>query len=120
MNLFTEAAEAAGPHRERLDVLAGGRRGTGARRGPLRRRVSAVPHAVYDRIEQPVLAQGRSGSSTATRACSCCCSSNFFLLELVDDPRWGAIVSTLLAAVALVVAISDPDAGETVNRGRRS
>ena len=42
--------------------------------------------------------------------------ANFFLLELVDDPRWGAIGSTLLAAVALVVAISDPDAGHTVNR----
>jgi hypothetical protein len=41
---------------------------------------------------------------------------NFFLLELIDDPRWGAIVSTLLAAVALVVAISDPDAGESVSR----
>jgi hypothetical protein len=41
---------------------------------------------------------------------------NFFLLELIDDPRWGAIVSTLLAAVALVVAISDPDAGETISR----
>jgi hypothetical protein len=40
---------------------------------------------------------------------------NFLLLELIDDPRWGAIVSTLLAAVALVVAISDPDAGETVS-----
>jgi hypothetical protein len=40
---------------------------------------------------------------------------NFFLLELIDDPRWGAIVSTVLAAVALVVAISDPDAGETVS-----
>ena len=34
--------------------------------------------------------------------------ANFFLLELVDDPRWGAIGSTLLAAAALVVAISDP------------
>jgi hypothetical protein len=40
---------------------------------------------------------------------------NFLLLELIDDPRWGAIVSTLLAAVALVVAISDPDAGEAVS-----
>jgi len=39
---------------------------------------------------------------------------NFFLLELIDDPRWGALGSTLLAAVALVVAISDPDAGETL------
>jgi voltage-gated potassium channel len=37
--------------------------------------------------------------------------ANFFLLELVDDPRWGAIGSTLLAAAALVVAISDPEAG---------
>jgi hypothetical protein len=42
--------------------------------------------------------------------------ANFFLLELVDDARWGAIGSTLLAAVALVVAISDPDAGHTVTR----
>jgi hypothetical protein len=42
--------------------------------------------------------------------------ANFFLLELVDDARWGAIGSTLLAAVALVVAISDPDAGRTVTR----
>jgi Ion channel len=39
---------------------------------------------------------------------------NFFLLELVDDPRWGAIGSTVLAAAALVVAINDPDAGETL------
>jgi voltage-gated potassium channel len=37
--------------------------------------------------------------------------ANFFLLELVDDPRWGAIGSTLLAAAALVVAISDPATG---------
>src|SRR6476619_5494804 len=42
--------------------------------------------------------------------------ANFFLLEIIDDPRWGAIGSTLLAAVALIVAISDPDAGETVNK----
>jgi hypothetical protein len=41
---------------------------------------------------------------------------NFFLLELIHDRRWGALASTLLAAVALVVAISDPDAGETVSR----
>ena len=38
--------------------------------------------------------------------------ANFFLLELVDDPRWGAIGSTLLSALALIVAISDPDASE--------
>ena len=42
--------------------------------------------------------------------------ANFFLLELVDDPRWGALGSTLLAAGALVVAISDPDAGHKVTR----
>jgi hypothetical protein len=42
--------------------------------------------------------------------------ANFFLLELVDDPRWGALGSTLLSAVSLVVAISDPDAGHTVSR----
>lgn len=40
--------------------------------------------------------------------------ANFFLLEVVDDPRWGAIGSTFLSAAALVVAISDPDAGERV------
>jgi hypothetical protein len=42
--------------------------------------------------------------------------ANFLLLELVDDRRWGAAGSTALAAVALVVAISDPDAGEHVTR----
>ena len=42
--------------------------------------------------------------------------ANFLLLELVDDPRWGAIGSTLLSAAALVVAISDPQAGQTIKR----
>jgi len=42
--------------------------------------------------------------------------ANFLLLELVDDPRWGAIGSTILSAVALVVAISDPQAGTRVSR----
>jgi ion channel len=42
--------------------------------------------------------------------------ANFFLLELVDDTRWGALGSTLLAALALVVAISDPTTGDTINR----
>jgi hypothetical protein len=42
--------------------------------------------------------------------------ANFLLLELIDDPRWGAVASTLLGAVALVVAISDPAAGETITR----
>ncbi len=37
--------------------------------------------------------------------------ANFFLLELVNDLRWGAIGSTLLGALALLVAISDPEAG---------
>jgi hypothetical protein len=42
--------------------------------------------------------------------------ANFLLLELVDDPRWGALGSTLLAAAALVVAISDPETGHRVTR----
>lgn len=41
---------------------------------------------------------------------------NFLLLELVDDARWGAVGSTLLSAVALVVAISDPDIGHRLER----
>ena len=42
--------------------------------------------------------------------------ANFFLLQLVADARWGAIGSTLLSALALVVAISDPDAGHRITR----
>jgi len=42
--------------------------------------------------------------------------ANFFLLELVDNARWGAIGSTLLSVVALVVAVSDPDAGRGMSR----
>jgi voltage-gated potassium channel len=42
--------------------------------------------------------------------------ANFFLLELINDPRWGAVGSTLLSAVALIVAISDPDAGKHIER----
>jgi hypothetical protein len=42
--------------------------------------------------------------------------ANFMLLELVDDPRWGAIGSTILSAAALIVAISDPDVGEGLKR----
>ena len=41
--------------------------------------------------------------------------ANFFLLQLVDDPRWGAIGSTFLSALALVVAISDPAAGNKLH-----
>jgi hypothetical protein len=40
--------------------------------------------------------------------------ANFFLLELVDDPRWAALGSTILAAAALVVAISDPATGQRI------
>jgi hypothetical protein len=42
--------------------------------------------------------------------------ANFLLLELVDDRRWGAIGSTILSALALVVAISDPHSGHHVTR----
>lgn len=42
--------------------------------------------------------------------------ANFFLLELVEDERWGALGSTLLAAAALVVAISDPESGHRLSR----
>jgi hypothetical protein len=42
--------------------------------------------------------------------------ANFLLLEVVDDTRWGVLGSTLLAALALVVAISDPATGHSVNR----
>jgi Ion channel len=42
--------------------------------------------------------------------------ANFFLLELVDDVRWGAVGSTLLSAAALLVAISDPEAGHHIAR----
>jgi hypothetical protein len=41
---------------------------------------------------------------------------NFFLLELVDDVRWGALGSTLLSSAALVVAISDPESGHHIQR----
>ena len=42
--------------------------------------------------------------------------ANFLLLEVLDDARGGAVGSTLLAAVALVVAISDPETGHRVTR----
>ena len=41
--------------------------------------------------------------------------ANFFLLELVDDLRWGVVGSTLLSAAALVVAISDPETGHRLS-----
>jgi ion channel len=42
--------------------------------------------------------------------------ANFFLLELVDDRRWGSVGSTLLGAAALVVAISEPSTGHTIRK----
>jgi hypothetical protein len=42
--------------------------------------------------------------------------ANFFLLELVDDNRWGSIGSTVLSGLALVVAISDRETGHRVSR----
>ena len=40
--------------------------------------------------------------------------ANFFLLELVDSARWGAVGSTLLAGIALVVAVNDRATGHTI------
>ena len=42
--------------------------------------------------------------------------TNFFLLELANDRRWGSIGSTLLGALALAVAISDPHTGHRLRR----
>jgi hypothetical protein len=42
--------------------------------------------------------------------------ANFLLLEIIDDARWGAAASTVLAAIALVVAISDPETGHRVTQ----
>jgi hypothetical protein len=42
--------------------------------------------------------------------------ANFFVFEIIDDPRWGAMASTLIAAAALVVAISDPEAGHYLHK----
>jgi hypothetical protein len=42
--------------------------------------------------------------------------ANFLLLEVVDDARWGAAGSTLLAAAGLVSAISDPGTGHEITR----
>ena len=44
--------------------------------------------------------------------------ANFLLLQIVDDARWVAVGSTLLASAALIVAISDPSTGHRVNRGQ--
>jgi hypothetical protein len=40
--------------------------------------------------------------------------ANFVALEIIDDTRWGAIASTVLAAIALIVAISDPETGHRI------
>src|SRR3954453_5227561 len=42
--------------------------------------------------------------------------ANFFLLEVVDDERWAVIGSTLLGALALVIAISEPASGHEIKR----
>jgi hypothetical protein len=42
--------------------------------------------------------------------------ANFFLLEVVEDVRWGAVGSTILSGLALLVAISDPAAGHRITR----
>jgi hypothetical protein len=42
--------------------------------------------------------------------------ANFFLLELVDDVRWGALGSTVLSSAALIVALSDPESGHHIRR----
>jgi Ion channel len=42
--------------------------------------------------------------------------ANFFLLEVVGDPRWGAVGSTLLSAAALLVAVSEPQTGHRIER----
>ncbi len=42
--------------------------------------------------------------------------ANFLVLELVDNERIGAFVSTIVAALALIVAIHDTDAGKSVTR----
>jgi hypothetical protein len=42
--------------------------------------------------------------------------ANFLVLSLVDDRSTGAFVSTLIAALALTVAISDPAAGRMLSR----
>ena len=46
--------------------------------------------------------------------------ANFLLLQIVDDARWVAVGSTLLASAALIVAISDPATGHRVNRASGS
>jgi hypothetical protein len=74
-----------------------------------------VGASIYERIDSPL---GRKAIRVLDSYASLLVLLlvNFFMLELIDDPRWGAVVSTLLGAVALVIAISDPDAGERVSR----
>ena len=73
-----------------------------------------MPTRIYERIDSPF---GRKVLRILDSYASLLALLlvNFFMLELIDDPRWGAVVSTLLGAVALVIAISDPDAGEQVS-----
>jgi voltage-gated potassium channel len=83
---------------------------------------SIRPRRWPDRQEQAISSAAMGFRAQAIRVLDSYASllvlllANFFLLEIVDDPRWGAIGSTLLAAAALVVAISDPATGHRVTK----
>jgi hypothetical protein len=83
---------------------------------------SIRPRRWSDRQEQAISSAAMGFRAQAIRIIDSYASllvlllANFFLLEIVDDPRWGAIGSTLLAAAALVVAISDPATGHRVTK----
>jgi hypothetical protein len=93
-------------------------------RGPVRDRLSSlgcIQHSpakvdVYSDYRQPTMWRRVIRVIDSYESLLVLLLANFFLLEILDDPRWGAIASTFLAAAALVVAISDPDVGETVNK----
>jgi hypothetical protein len=56
----------------------------------------------------------RLADSNATLLCLLL--ANFFVLELVDNERVGAFVSSIIAALALATAINDTTAGRSVSR----
>jgi hypothetical protein len=95
------------------------------RRAPLsysRRGLRSLPTRRVTRDTTGVAAIRRLGRRDAVRLLDSNASllalllANFFLLELVQDERWGALGSTLLAAAALVVAISDPESGHRLSQ----
>ena len=45
--------------------------------------------------------------------------ANFLLLELVEDERWGALGSTLLAAAARIVLPSAPHRASSTSSSRK-